>query len=685
MKKNVIVFAIMAVLPLLFSCAKENAIDTDVQTLQENPDPWTVVALNRIPIKNGNLSVNASAGTGTKTHLTPNASGAGVEWTAGDTFLMIGVDGLTNRGETTYSATTGGAVVSFTGGATISGATCYHSIYPSTALTGLADYYGNLAFGVNIPTVQTATANNIAEGVNLSYAQSATQDEDLHFKNIVSYIKFRLTGSVVPSIKSVSFRSTCILSGDVIFLPNSSGEPEILDGLSFSSLYSEVSLNGTFATDTDYYIAVAPCALDSFSMVFANEDGTQTITKISSKSFVLNRSRIADLGTINLGDSFDASNSIATLYMEHSTAKYATIAVIPDGYTQSELAQYEIDARSGIDALFNTEPYKSYKSYFNVWILKIASKESGARISDGTVAEQNRDCYFQSSWGNDSYGDMQANPYRVFDFVSNYCPDVADGSHSIKDVPVLIIINDNRYGGIAWNYGSGQTYCMVPTSFGGSSITWSYPSTEAASVDAVPGNTRSVTDGEKASMGINSGTWRNTLVHEFGGHSIGKLGDEYWYNSYESAVEAIASHSWPVPMSLNVSAKSGKSEVPWAAFFDGDNLITSLNTAPYNERIGVFQGADVSMFNRWRSERISCMIDNRFYFSTWQRYIIANRIMTLAGLPLLSLSEFLSHDVPTDPVRDGGSPTMRPDGVSDRVPPRPVPMLPPPRYVEVAP
>ena len=138
-------------------------------------------------------------------------------------------------------------------------------------------------------------------------------------------------------------------------------------------------------------------------------------------------------------------------------------------------------------------------------------------------------------------------------------------------------------------------------------------------------------------------------------------------------------------MSLNVSAKSGKSEVPWAAFFDGDNLITSLDTAPYNERIGVFQGADVSMFNRWRSERISCMIDNRFYFSTWQRYIIANRIMTLAGLPSLSLSEFLSHDVPTDPVRDGGSPTMRPDGVSDRVPPRPVPMLPPPRYVKVAP
>ena len=76
------------------------------------------------------------------------------------------------------------------------------------------------------------------------------------------------------------------------------------------------------------------------------------------------------------------------------------------------------------------------------------------------------------------------------------------------------------------------------------------------------------------------------------------------------------------------------------------------------------------------------MIDNRFYFSTWQRYLIVNRITSLAGLAQVDIATFLASDVPTDPNRDGGSGVMLPMGVSNRVPPRPVPMLPPPGLVE---
>ena len=41
-----------------------------------------------------------------------------------------------------------------------------------------------------------------------------------------------------------------------------------------------------------------------------------------------------------------------------------------------------------------------------------------------------------------------------------------DGSHTINEVPVLIIINDERYGGIAHSTNTGKTYCMVPTTAG---------------------------------------------------------------------------------------------------------------------------------------------------------------------------------------------------------------------------
>ena len=57
------------------------------------------------------------------------------------------------------------------------------------------------------------------------------------------------------------------------------------------------------------------------------------------------------------------------------------------------------------------------------------------------------------------------------------------------------------------------------------------------------------------------------------------------------------------------------------------------------------------MFGRWRSEMISCMIDNRFYFSTWQRMLIVQRIMTLSG-STFDVESFWANDVTTDPVRD---------------------------------
>ena len=81
------------------------------------------------------------------------------------------------------------------------------------------------------------------------------------------------------------------------------------------------------------------------------------------------------------------------------------------------------------------------------------------------------------------------------------------------------------------------------------------------------------------------------------------------------------------------------------------------------------------MFNRWRSERDSCMIDNRFYFSTWQRMIIVKRIMTLSG-DTFNVDSFWAKDDPTDPVRDRTSSSAY--GQKSRVPVRTVPVLPPP-------
>ena len=47
------------------------------------------------------------------------------------------------------------------------------------------------------------------------------------------------------------------------------------------------------------------------------------------------------------------------------------------------------------------------------------------------------------------------------------------------------------------------------------------------------------------------------------------------------------------------------------------------------------------------------MIENRQYFSAWQRYLLVKRILTLAGEgDSFSFESWLASDITIDPVRD---------------------------------
>ena len=77
---------------------------------------------------------------------------------------------------------------------------------------------------------------------------------------------------------------------------------------------------------------------------------------------------------------------------------------------------------------------------------------------------------------------------------------------------------------------------------------------------------------------------------------------------------------------------------------------------PRYGRIGVFQGGATYMYGCWRSERASGMMDDRLYFSAWQRYLIVRRIMTLSGdLSSFNFDSWLAKDVTIDPLRDLGT------------------------------
>ena len=700
MKKNAL-FALMAVVPLMvLSCAKEVSVETPEMPQEERQtmiDPWTAIDQSAYIQKLFGESSSVVAGfLETKSHISLDGDYAKVLWDNGDGFEMLTKSGGTWYG-TDFSTTESGEKVTFTGGGLPSNDK-YYSIYAPLSDKGgdpvnhfLIPGDPTFGFGLNLPAEQTAVGGGITKGLNFSFAQSDDFDDDLTFRNILALVRFKMTGSIASSVTSVTLRGATALAGDFVMAPAADGTPVSTFARSFGGDVSSmtVTLSGTFAADTYSYFAVVPGTQTSFSLVFSN--GVGTTTKIASKTVNFARGQISDLGTIDLGAAFSDTDDNSTIMFMSATAgapKPVTIAVIPDGFIQAEMRSYEMLAKSAMNTLFSVEPFKSYKEYFNVYIFRQPSNESGAKITDGTDEEKNRDCYFGSGWAKNSYSNMAADDDKIFNYVTNNCPDIKDDHyHTIDEVPVLVIINDSRYGGINWTYTSGRAYCMAPYTFNGGRISWGYPDLEAVSDSDPAEGVQATPAGRLTEVGSNVGNWLNTMVHEFGGHCFSRLADEYWYDTDEGATDHITGYNYPVPFGLNVSAtytNPGKddtfSQAGWKHLLDNKATLTATN--PLYNRIGVYQGGDVSILNRWRSERVSCMIDNRFYFSTFQRELIVKRIMTLAGASF-NESEFWAKDVPIDPVRDIiASPVM---GEDDGIPPRPMPMLPPPRIVEGSP
>ena len=209
---------------------------------------------------------------------------------------------------------------------------------------------------------------------------------------------------------------------------------------------------------------------------------------------------------------------------------------------------------------------------------------------------------------------------------------------------------------------------------------WSFPKYQAVNPMDDSEGYRETTNAERDKMGRNVGDWRNTFLHEFGGHGYGRLTDEYWNTSSESGPGAVNGHAWSVPYSLNVSGFYDSA--PWKEdLLDRRDEWVQIN--PDYERIGRFQGGKTSMYYRWRSEMTSCMIDNRPYFNLWSRILIVRRIMQKVGMTF-DMDDFISKDVTTDPIRPTADTT--PEEIQRRaaralmVPE--MPMLPPPVFHE---
>ncbi|WP_231950522.1 M64 family metallopeptidase [Allokutzneria albata] len=177
----------------------------------------------------------------------------------------------------------------------------------------------------------------------------------------------------------------------------------------------------------------------------------------------------------------DPPGTVVPVQVTGDPAKRFNLVIVPDGYTAAELPKFREHVDKHLNVMWTLEPFKSYRSYVNVYTVEIASPESGVSCDPNLTSPQKKTPLRMAFWGGCSPTSVQR-LLTVDSAAVNRYADLVTGT-SGANRQLLAIANSNTYGG------AGGTYA---TASGGNAL--------------------------------------SALItpHELG-HSLGKLDDEYDY------------------------------------------------------------------------------------------------------------------------------------------------------------
>ena len=283
------------------------------------------------------------------------------------------------------------------------------------------------------------------------------------------------------------------------------------------------------------------------------------------------------------GDGTVITNQTATV------GNGVNIVFMGDCFDAQDIAtgKYLNGVNEAIDHFFAVEPYKTYKSYFNIYTVFGLSVDSGVG-SVNTI----REAKFGSQYGLQAAGSVGVDENVCFEYA---CKAPTVTTDNICQTPIVLIENTHEYDGITYMWGDGSAIALVPMS-----------------QDAYPYD------------------FRGVLQHEAGGHAFGKLGDEYIYHNafietcncdccdHTKEFNTMKSYGFYA----NLARTGNMYKVPWSHLIFDEK---------YQNTVDIYEGGFFHTRGVFRSEQNSCMNNNIPYFSAISRQAIVERIMKYAG------------------------------------------------------
>ncbi|MEV1331317.1 M64 family metallopeptidase [Micromonospora costi] len=265
------------------------------------------------------------------------------------------------------------------------------------------------------------------------------------------------------------------------------------------------------------------------------------------------------------------SATVAPIQVTGDPAERFNLVVLGDGYTEADLPTFRSHVDKHLNTLWTIEPFKSYRSYFNVYAVEIVSAESGVDCDPG-LSDPRRDTVLDMGfWGG-------CNPASVQRLLSvngaraNTYANLATGTNP-GNRQLIALANSNTYGGA-----------------GGTNAT------------ASGGNALSALIGP----------------HEIG-HSLGGLQDEY---DYYARGEAGDTYEGPEPSSVHhtllTEQQMRDTQSKWWRWLG--------EPSESGGTIGRYEGGMYLQRGVWRPSQHSMMKSLGFYFDQVARERMTQRI-----------------------------------------------------------
>ncbi|WP_370965499.1 M64 family metallopeptidase [Amycolatopsis sp. cg9] len=130
------------------------------------------------------------------------------------------------------------------------------------------------------------------------------------------------------------------------------------------------------------------------------------------------------------------------------------LVVLGDGYTAAEQPKFFADVQRHVSTLWSLEPFKSYRSYFNVFAVSIASPESGVDCDPSLDAPKKNTPLDMGFWGGCNAQSVQR-LLTVDDAAAQRYADLVPGTSSANR-QILALGNSSTYGGAGGSYATAS-------------------------------------------------------------------------------------------------------------------------------------------------------------------------------------------------------------------------------------